>query len=447
MVAGATTDEPIATPSWIGTALDGGGHWRLRRRIPWLLGLVMLFDSWDSVAIAFILPSIAREWSLGALQSGWLISAGYGGQFLGAIACGWLAERHGRLPIVRSVSILMCLLAIGCGFAPDYGALVAIRFVQGIAIGGATPVTISYINEIAPAATRGRFFGTFQFLMLSGFGLASLASAFIVPAFGWRAMFLLGAIPLLFVPLLFALPESPRWLAARGQTGDAVRALLQLGSAPVRAGGASPGAADRASFAALFSRALRGRTLVAAALWFLTYLVSFGLVSWVPSLYVGAFGMPIARALRYNAIASVFIFLLPLLLRATIDRTGRRLPGIIGTGLGGLSLLVIAFISTRGEGLLVTFTILGQIGVSIGSMVLWPYTAEIYATRVRAVALGAASSLARGASMLTPLLVGGLLATTGSVVPIFLAFGLSAMTAALLWTFATQETARREIDG
>jgi putative MFS transporter len=197
----------------------------------------------------------------------------------------------------------------------------------------------------------------------------------------------------------------------------------------------------------LFSRALRGRTLVAAALWFLTYLVSFGLVSWVPSLYVGAFGMPIARALRYNAIASVFIFLLPLLLRATIDRTGRRLPGIIGTGLGGLSLLVIAFISTRGEGLLVTFTILGQIGVSIGSMVLWPYTAEIYATRVRAVALGAASSLARGASMLTPLLVGGLLATTGSVVPIFLAFGLSAMTAALLWTFATQETARREIDG
>ncbi len=433
--------------AWLNATLNGGGHWRLRGRIPWLFGLIMLFDSWDSVSIAFILPSIARQWSLGVLQSGWLISAGYGGQFLGAIACGWLAERHGRLPILRPVTILMCLLAIACALARSFDALVAIRLVQGLAIGGATPVAISYINEVAPSATRGRFFGTFQFLMLSGFGLASLLSAVVVPAFGWRAMFLLGAVPLLLAPFLFAIPESPRWLAARGRTADAIAALARLGGEPpAHAPAARPAQTDRPALFALVSPEFRTLSVVAGLLWFLTYLVSFGLVSWVPSLYVGVFGMPIPRALRYNAIASLFVFMLPLALRFTIDRTGRRLPAMIGTGVGGLALLTIILVRGQGEAAIVTCTILGQIGISIGSMVLWPYTAEIYATRVRAVALGAASSLARGASTLTPLVVGGMLAATGSVVPVFLIFGLSAIAVALLWACATQETAGREID-
>ncbi|MEI9965663.1 MAG: hypothetical protein WDM92_14310 [Caulobacteraceae bacterium] len=98
------------------------------------------------------------------------------------------------------------------------------------------------------------------------------------------------------------------------------------------------------------------------------------------------------------------------------------------------------------EPLIVGLTILGQIGVSIGSMVLWPYTSEVYETSVRASALGAASSLARAASMSTPLVVGGVLAATGSITPVFLIFGLSAATVALLWIFATKETAGRELD-
>jgi putative MFS transporter len=449
MAAAIPAGDPIAAPNWLSATLNGGGAWTLRNRIPWLLGLIMLFDSWDSVVIAFTLPSIAKQWSLGALQSGWLISAGYGGQFVGAILCGWLAERTGRLPVLRVVVILMCALAIACGFAGSYRTLVLIRLVQGIAIGGATPVAISYLNEIAPAATRGRFFGTFQFLMLSGFGLASVSSAFIVPTWGWRAMFLLGAMPLLIAPFLFALPESPRWLAERGRMREAVQALFRLGGEPVEsAPGASPAtaAADRATLAALFTPRYRRLSLIAGLLWFLTSLDSFGLVTWVPSIYVGVYGMTVAQSLRYNAISAISVFVLPLLLRVTIDRIGRRPPAIIGTGLGGLCLLALTLVGTGPQALIVSLTIAGGVGVSIGSMILWPYTAEIYETRVRAVALGAASSLARGASMLTPLVVGGMLATTGSIIPVFLIFGCSAITVALLWIFATRETAGREID-
>ena len=443
----ATAAAPIAAPSWLNATLNGEGEWRLRGLIPYLLGLIMLFDSWDSVVIAFTLPSIAKAWSLNPWQSGWLISAGYGGQLVGAIACGALAEARGRLPVLRPLVIAMCLLAVACGLAQDYTQLIALRLVQGIAIGGALPIAISYLNEIAPAAVRGRFFGTYQFLMVSGFGLASLASAYVVPAFGWRPMYMLGAAPLLLAPFLFALPESPRWLATRGRVAEAVKALQRLGGHPVEVDAHAAPPPDKAPRATvLLSPRLRGRTTVTALLWLLTSLVSFGLVTWVPSIYVSNFHIPIARALRYTAIASVFVLIIPVVLRQTIDRFGRRPPVILGTAIGGLALLALTLVDPGREQLIVGLTILGQIGISIGSMVLWPYTSEVYETSVRATALGASSSLARAASMSTPLVVGGVLGVTGSITPVFVIFGLCAVTVALLWIFATRETAGRELD-
>jgi putative MFS transporter len=95
--------------------------------------------------------------------------------------------------------------------------------------------------------------------------------------------------------------------------------------------------------------------------------------------------------------------------------------------------------------LLVSLAIVGQIGISIGSMVLWPYTAETYPTRIRSLALGTSSSVARLASMLTPVLVGGVMQATGSVTLVFLVFGLASFTVAMLWLFGVRETAGRKM--
>ncbi len=448
MAVEAAANEPIGAPPWVSATLNGDGEWALRRLVPYLFGLIMLFDSWDSVSIAFTLPSISKAWSLDPIHGGWLISSGYAGQLVGALAFGAVAEAKGRMPVLRGLVIAMCVLAVACGLAQDYGQLVALRLVQGVAIGGALPVAISYINEIAPTAIRGRFFGTYQFLMVSGFGLASLASAYIVPAFGWRPMFILGAAPLVLAPSLFAVPESPRWLAGRGRVEAAIKALRRLGGRPVEADAqAAPPPPKAPPVTILLSPRFRGRSTVTALLWLLTSLVSFGLVTWVPSIYVSNFHIPLARALQYNAIASVFVLIIPLVLRQTIDRFGRRPPVILGTAIGGVALLVLTLVDPGQEQLLVGLTILGQIGISIGSMVLWPYTSEIYETNVRAAALGASSSLARAASMSTPLVVGVALSMTGSIIPVFLIFGASAVAVALLWIFATKETAGRELDG
>jgi putative MFS transporter len=434
---------------WVGSALNGAGSWTLRSRVPYLLGVLMLFDSWDSVVIAYTLPSIGAEWQLSALTSGWLISAGYGGQFLGAILFGAVAQRRGRLPVVRWLVIVMGLLAVACAMAGSYGQLVALRLIQGMAIGGALPAAICYVNEVAPTATRGRYFGTFQFLMLAGFGLASLMSAWIVPQFGWRVMFALGVIPLLFVPFLYFLPESPRWLAGRGRREEAAVSLRRLGSevtaVPTESDSRSTGPEKHVPVSELFAPDVRRKFSITAALWFLTSLVSFGLLNWVPSIYVRIFNIPIEKALSYNSIVAVSIFLLPVVLRQTIDRIGRRPPAILGTAIGGAALLALLLVPKEAWMLVVGLAIIGQIGISISSMILWPYTAEIYATRIRSVALGTSSSLARAASMFTPLVVGGVLQATGSVTLVFLIFGLSSLTVTLLWWQGTRETAGREL--
>jgi putative MFS transporter len=447
MSASAVAEAP-AQSSWVGETLDGSGSWSLRAKAPWLIGLLMLFDSWDSVVIAYTLPVLIGEWKLLPVQSGLLISAGYGAQFLGAIVFGSLAERYGRLPVLRWLVLVMSVLAIACALAGSYNQLVTLRALQGLAIGGALPVAICYINEIAPTATRGRFFGTFQFLMTSGFGLAALSGAWLIPAYGWRIMFAIGAVPLLVLPFTSMLPESPRWLANRGRSDEAARSLQRLGSGSLPAAEMRtrlPGSGDAVPYSMLFARDVRKTSIVTALLWFLTSLVSFGLVTWIPSIYVSMFKIPVADALRYNIVVAVSIFILPLFLRQTIDRIGRRPPPMLGTAIGGLALLAMIFIDLDATLLLVSLAIVGQIGISIGSMVLWPYTAETYPTRIRSLALGTSSSVARAASMLTPVLVGGVMQATGSVTLVFLAFGLASLAVAMLWLLGVRETAGRKM--
>jgi len=457
MSAGAPSEavgHSSAAEVAVGRMLDETRSLRLIYVAPVLLGIIMLFDSWDSAAIAYVMPALVKEWHLTPVAMGSLMSAGYAGQFIGAVSLGILAERLGRMPVFLVSMAIMCLLAIGCAIAPDYRTLFALRFTQGIMIGGALPVSITYINELAPTRIRGRYFATFQFLCMSGYAAASISSAYVVPHFGWRWLFGIGATPLVLLPLVvLLLPESPRWLARSGRVDDANRALQKLGGDAVVVPVESDTGRDvpfvkaaPTKVTALFSDEYRRRTMIVIAMWFATSFASFGLTTWVPSIYVTVFKIPVAEALGYSAIAStVFLFVSPTV-GFIIDHFGRRPPAIAVTGIASLALLGLAVYRPESTHLLVAMVVTGQIAIFVGSMILWPYTAEIYPTRVRALGLGMVSSTARFASMFTPLLVGGILGSGGSIKIVFATFGFCALTAFLLWMTATHETARKSLD-
>ena len=445
---------PAATPleAAIGAALDELRTFRIRLWAPVLLGLIMMFDSWDSIAIAYVMPSVVKDWGIGPATVGSLISAGYFGQFIGAVALGAAAERLGRMPVFLCAVLVMGVLAAAGALSPSYQILMGVRFVQGIAIGGALPVAITYINELAPTKTRGRYFALFQFLCMSGYACCSVSSTFIIPHFGWRWLLGLGAAPLVFLPLVAAtLPESPRWLARAGRRDAANGALNRLGGQSVSPEEAplSPVAAVDTSpvpLTTIFRGQYVRRTAVIIVLWFLNAFANFGLVTWAPSIFVTVYKLPIALSLKLAAAPTVLFLVVTPIVAMLLDKVGRRPLAMLSAAAAALSLITLACLTTAPVSVMVTLVIIGQLATSAAALILWPYTAENYPTLVRAVAVGICSSTARAASMLTPLFVGVILAGGGSIRLVFGVFGGFAVLSLILWTKATRETARVSLD-
>src|SRR5581483_4218964 len=160
------------------------------------------FDAYTVLAIAFAMPSLVGEWKLTPTEVGLIISAGYIGQLFGAVIFGSLAEKFGRLKILMLTIVLFVSMDIACLFAWSGFAMMAFRFLQGVGTGGEVPVASAYINEFIGAEKRARFF--------------------LVPIYGWKAMFVVGLVPsVLTIPLRLFMPESPRWLASKGRIAEA----------------------------------------------------------------------------------------------------------------------------------------------------------------------------------------------------------------------------------
>src|SRR5215472_8497500 len=195
-------------------------HWHKKARI--VMGSATFFDAFNALSLAFALPTLIRVWHITSQESGLLISASYVGQLVGALAFSALAEKIGRIRGTTAAIAIMSVLSFGCAMAGNFSALLACRLVQGIGVGGEMPVAATYINELSQAHGRGRFFLLYELIFPLGLMATGQIGAWIVPAYGWRSIFILGGIPGLLITVLVArLPESPRWLIAKGRLQEA----------------------------------------------------------------------------------------------------------------------------------------------------------------------------------------------------------------------------------
>lgn len=438
--------ERLDSASAITAMLDADAGWDRRRWAPWLIGAMMLFDSWDIIIIAYMMPYLAEEWALDTFTTGWLLSSAAIGQFFGALGIGWLAERFGRKAVLSFTVVAMSVASLACAMSTGPEQLMAMRFVQGLFMGGALPVAASYVNEMAPVQTRGRFFSSYQFLMVAGFPAAAAAAAFLAPEFGWRPLFVIGVTPILFVPLLwFLFPDSPRWLNRAKGFDAAVAAIRRLGGPAEPPGPVADEVMKeaRVPVSALFRPSLRRVSVVMFFLWFMTSLVNYGLLNWTPTIFVSEFGLSKKMANDLAAVGSIPIFFAPIVLAATIDRFGRRPFAIGGALLATLCLTTLAVVPYTNPLALVALTLGGGFTIGVVAVLLWPYSSEVFPTAVRSVGLGVSSSLARAASSLTPLFVAGLIGASGDVRLVFIVFAVIAAANTLLWWKGTVETARR----
>ena len=410
------------------------GRWHRKPRI--VIGTATFFDAFDALSLAFALPVLVMLWDIAPAQIGILISASYVGQLIGAIVFSNFAEKFGRIRGATAAVTIMSIMSLACVFAGNFEMLLLLRFLQGIGIGGHMPVAAAYISELSRAKGRGRFFLLYEMIFPVGLMVTGQIGRFVVPSLGWQAMFLIGAIPGLIVAYLISrLPESPRWLINRGRLdeAEAIVAAMERGAGrvPTAALAAAPvrepkstkplQAAPRTSWLELLSPVFLGRTLTVWALWASAYFIANGLNNWMATLYRTVYELELQTALFAASLTNVAQVALLLVCVFTIDRIGRRNWVMASFVLGGFALAALGL--TGGESALMLM-LLGTLAYGvIGSTnaVLYLYTPEIYPTRMRALGTGLATSWLRLASMIAPILVGGLVEAEG-IAAVFLMF-------------------------
>jgi MFS transporter, putative metabolite:H+ symporter len=425
--------------------------WQVRTRI--IVGVATFFDAFDALAIASVLPVIVPLWKLTPPQIGFLISAGFLGQLVGALLFGWIAERYGRMTAMVWSIALFALMSLVCALAWDYNSFLVFRTIQGIGLGGEVPVAAVFISELAKAHGRGRFVLLYELVFPIGLVAAALLGLWIVPHLGWQWMFVVGALPaLLALVLRRLLPESPRWLAVHGRMAEAEAAVSLIEAETQKAIGhplpppkPMVAAVDKpASWADLFGAFYLQRTLVAWVIWFAAYFVNYGLSIWLPTVYRTVFKLPLDVSLRYGLITQAVGLLGTLICALTIDHVGRRPWFALSFAAAAIALGALAFFPTPTAEQVLTCMTIAYFFVSTINIGVYLYTPELYPTRVRALGVGAATAWLRFASMIGPTVVGMMLA--GGLSSVFVTFAIVAAIAAVITGLFAIETKGRVLE-
>lgn len=284
------TDGRNAAAIDAGPLIDSAPLHGFQMRILAVVAAVMVLEGIDIQCISFVAPAIVRDWQVEPSAFGIVFSVGLIGALVGAAILGPLGDRYGRKPIII-VNILF--FAIGTAATPlawDITSLTIIRFFTSLGLGGVTPNAIALVSEYAPARVRALFVAIVATSPLAGGMIGGLVSRWVIPAYGWEWVFYgAGALSILIIVPAVSLPESIRFLLAKGRRPDHVSALIAKLNPSAPSGGDTryrldERAASASSLGDLFRGGLAPITLLlwlgVAANLFMTVL----LIYWLPLL-------------------------------------------------------------------------------------------------------------------------------------------------------------------
>lgn len=369
--------------------------------------LTYLFAAMNTVLIAPVLDLIAKEFSLGTLKLGWLISSLYLGMLLGALSWGRLADMIGRKRAIILTTAIHSVFTGSSALVKDFAAFLILRFLAGYGLGGVLPLPGVYISEYVPAPYRGRFVGTVETSWVWGALLAAGLGLLIAPGYGWRRLFLTAYVPIALIPFLaLFVPESIRYLEERGRREEAEEILRRVGLLK-GAVEAKEGTAQvrRASFKELFSPAYLKRTILLWILWFVLVYTYHGVFIWLKGFFVKT-GV-VKEPLLFYFIAT--LAQIPGYYSATflLDRVGRLPVLLIYLTMAGVACFFFNFAHDWLSVLLVSCVIgFFNLGAWAG---LYTYTPELYPTRIRGLGSGTSASFGRLGGFLQGPLTGHIL--------------------------------------
>ncbi|WP_338833579.1 MFS transporter [Bradyrhizobium septentrionale] len=392
-----------------------------QRRIFGIIATAWFFDSMDLAALTFVLGSIRQTFGLSTAEAGLLSSMSFLGMFVGAASAGLLADRFGRARVFQVSMIFWGLGSLCCGLSTTATALGASRLLLGFGMGMEFPVAQSMVSEIMPAKNRGRYIAFLEGFWPLGFIASGLLTYFVLQAADWRWVFILQAIPAVFVLVVRRyVPESPRWLASHGYSERAEatvrkiesRVRDRLGSKelpPVVRQAAAP-ASEVTGLRTLFSGIYAKRTTMLWTLWFFALLGFYGLTTWLGAL-LQAKGFPITKSVFYTILISLAGIPGFLVSAWLVESWGRKATLVMNLLCGAIACHFYGSAADQTQliiaGLCMQFFLFGMWSA------LYAYTPELYPTHVRATGTGFASAVGRIGSLIGPYVIGVILPAAG----------------------------------
>lgn len=410
-------------------------------RIATLIGIGMFFDGFDIYLAGTVLGVTLKTGFSTLGENAIFISATFVGMMLGSFGTGFLGDKFGRRFTYQFNLLLFGISSLAAAFAPNMTILIICRFFMGVGLGAENVVGYSTMTEFVPAKTRGRWLGFTAVCVVTGLPAALLVASFIVPMFGWRAMFVAGGIGALIVWYLRKnLPESPRWLEAVGRKDEA-EALMQSIEKEAAQGKPLPpigavAAPALVEFSTLFAPPLLSRMIVGAVCLITINTLLYGFVTWLPVFFIKQ-GLTVATSFSYSLIMGLGAPIGAAIGALTADYWGRK-PTIIGASaiavvLGAVYPMISDPVLLPVVGFMLTVPIYVLVALLFGI-----YIPELFPTEVRLRASGIVNTLGRGATIITPFLVVMLFEARGIAGVMSLMIGLLVVQIVTVWTMGIE---------
>jgi AAHS family 4-hydroxybenzoate transporter-like MFS transporter len=392
----------------VGRVLDDGPFGRYQGFVVSFAAGSLIIDGVDSQLLGIVVPSIMAEWAVPRSAFAPVLAAGFVGMMVGGAVAG-IGDRIGRrLALIGSV-LLFGVMTLMASMATGLVALAVLRFFVGVGMQVAAPNAAALVSEYVPTQYRAFAVTATVVCIPLGAMLAGLVAIPVLPAFGWRGLFVIGgAISIAgAIVLMRVLPESPRFLARHpSRWKELVGVLTRVGHrVPLGAEfvDEAEGSPARGSLAALFARATLVDTLALWSAFFFGLLAVYLGFNWIPSMLTGA---------GYDStIASSGI-------------TAYNLGGVVGALTGGLAIrrfgskvTMMSMAAAAAGAAMMTGSIplspdlssaplivmLGVTGAFINAVqvTLYALAAHVYPTLSRATGLGAATSIGRLGAILS----------------------------------------------
>jgi SP family arabinose:H+ symporter-like MFS transporter len=359
---------------------------------------------YDTAVISGAIGFMKIKFDLTPALEGWAVSSAILGCILGASTAGYFADRIGRKKTLFITALLFFGSAVGCMLAQSFNMLVIARIVGGIGVGAASMLSPLYISETAPAEKRGSLVSLYQFGIVLGIIIVYFCNYLIEKGGdelwninnGWRYMLGSEAIPaLIFIWALFFVPESPRFLAKKGQHQEALKILQRINtpekSEEVHREIVNALGQEKGKLSELFGKGLKRATTIGIVLAIFSQITGINAIMYYAPEILKSAGFGVSSALMQTVLIGLINSIFTFVAIKYIDKLGRKkllLWGVAGMALSLFMIGMIYELEVQGGPFLLFFILsfVAFFATSLGP-IPWVIIAEIFPTKIRGVAM------------------------------------------------------------